>query len=95
MEQEVKKLNLKQLEEEETELKIELKYLNYLKICYEAKIERVEPLSEEFEDVIKAIQDTEEKILRSGIELTLIRCERETLKYKNKKACLVVLASNR
>lgn len=37
-------------------------YNSYLLQCYEAKIKRVEPLSDEFEDTVNSILDIQHKL---------------------------------
>jgi len=43
-------------------------YNRYLLQCYEAKIKRVEPLSDEFEDTVNSILDIQHKLKDFGIQ---------------------------
>lgn len=45
-----------------------INYNSYLLQCYEAKIKRVEPLSDEFEDTVNSILDIQHKLKDFGIQ---------------------------
>ena len=64
-------------------LKDRLEYHKYLLQCLEAKIERVEPGSSEFEDVVKEIFETRENIKSIGFQIVKNKLMEEELKIKH------------
>lgn len=61
-----------------------INYDSYLLQCYEAKIKRVEPLSDVFEDTVNSILDTQDRLKDFGRQQTenMLAIERETEKIK-------------
>lgn len=55
-------LKLNELYEIRDTLAKSMTYNRYLLECYEAKIKRVEPLSDEFEDTVNSILNTQQKL---------------------------------
>ena len=59
-----------------------MNYNRYLLKCYEAKIKRVEPLSDVFEDTVNSILDTQDRLKDFGRQQTenMLAIEKETEK---------------
>ena len=55
-------IKLKELYEKRDMLAESMTFNSYLLQCYEAKIKRVEPLSDEFEDTVNSILDIQHKL---------------------------------
>lgn len=59
-------IKLNELYEIRDTLAKSMTYNRYLLQCYEAKIKRVEPLSDEFEDTVNSILDIQHKLKDFG-----------------------------
>lgn len=69
---EYEKYSLEDLYKSKNRYKTRQIRMNYLLRCYEAKIQRVEPLSEEFENTISKIYATQDELINIETELTKI-----------------------
>lgn len=75
-------IKLNELYETRDMLAISMTYHRYLLQCYEAKIKRVEPLSDVFDDTVNSILDTQDRLKDFSRQQTenMLAIERETKK---------------
>ena len=75
-------IKLNELYETRDMLAESINYDSYLLQCYEAKIKRVEPLSDVFEDTVNSILDTRDRLKDFDRQQTenMLAIERETKK---------------